>query len=55
MDIDNMIPVLDPATLSRSPTTVRNPITMPPNMAAVGIISLKVPMTDFYLKLGMVR
>jgi hypothetical protein len=47
--MDSIIPVLEPATLSKSPTTVKNPITMPPNIAAVGINSLNVPITDYYL------
>jgi hypothetical protein len=34
---DSKIPVLDPITFNKSPTIVRNPITIPPNIAAVGI------------------
>ena len=49
MDIESIIPVLDPATFKRSPKTVRKPIKTPPNIAAVGIISSIVPITDFSL------
>lgn len=54
MEIESIIPVLEPATLNRSPITVKKPIITPPNIAAVGIILLNLPITDSYLKLGMV-
>ena len=54
MDIDNMMPVLDPATSSKSPTTVKNPMAIPPSTAAVGISLLKRPITDSSFQLGSV-
>ena len=45
--MDSKIPVLDPATLKRSPTTVKKPIAIPPNIAAVGIISFNRWITDY--------
>lgn len=49
------MPVLEPATSKRSPTTVKNPMKTPPNMAAVGIISLRWPTVDCSWWLGRVR
>jgi len=54
MEIDNIIPVLDPATSNKSPITVRKPIITPPSIAATGIILLNLATTDSYLKLGRV-
>ena len=48
MVIDSKIPVLEPATSKRSPNTVINPITIPPSIAAVGIISFNFPIKDYY-------
>lgn len=54
MDIESIIPVLEPATFSRSPTTVRNPIITPPSIVATGMVYSKVLITDFSVGLAVV-
>jgi hypothetical protein len=49
MEIESIIPVLDPATFKRSPRTVMKPITTPPNIAAIGMVSSNAEITDFSL------
>lgn len=37
METDNKIPVVEPMALTKSPKTVKSPIVIPPNIAAVGM------------------
>lgn len=46
MFTDNKIPVVDPITFNKSPKIVKNPITIPPSIAAVGIYLFKTDITD---------
>lgn len=47
IETDSKIPVLEPIALRKSPRIVSNPITIPPNIAAVGIYLFNTEYTDY--------
>ena len=43
------MPVLEPIAFTKSPKTVKSPIIIPPNIAAVGMYLFNTEYTDYYL------